>query len=107
MENTKQFNDMPWDSVTCIGCANVIPENEAANDDAGENYCGPCWEVFEPLLAEEYRELVEKGEIEPEYTEGELRENVEAARKHWLGDFVHDRDATEVKQEFGWRPKNK
>jgi len=53
------------DIVECIGCSQKFDSETMESDDGGEKYCPVCWGIFEPILAQEYKELVEKGEIEP------------------------------------------
>lgn len=49
---------------TCIGCDKKFFYEKMSQDNAGENYCPPCWVHFKPLLKAEYDELKANGEID-------------------------------------------
>jgi len=47
------------DIVECIGCSQKFDSETIEEDDGGEKYCPECWEHFEPILAQEAKEIRE------------------------------------------------
>jgi len=47
------------DIVECIGCSQKFDSETMEEDDANEKYCPECWEHFEPILAQEAKEIRE------------------------------------------------
>jgi len=49
---------------TCESCGNQFDITIMETDSDGNWFCPECWEELAPVMAQEYRELVAKGEIE-------------------------------------------
>jgi len=56
----------PPDLQKCESCMNDFEIETMACDSDANWFCPECWEELAPVMAAEYAELVERGEIEPE-----------------------------------------
>ena len=53
------------DYAACVSCDIKIPASEdAPQDDAGNYFCGPCWQELAPVMKAQYEELKKNGELE-------------------------------------------
>jgi len=55
------------DRQECLGCGYNFDIETMVNYDDSNWFCQQCYDELSPLWEAEYKDLVERGEIDPEY----------------------------------------
>jgi len=59
--------DIDNDLQECLGCGDNFDIEIMVTDSDSNWFCQQCYDELSPLWEAEYKELVERGEIDPEY----------------------------------------
>lgn len=63
MENTFVAVDYQF----CTSCLDRFDVETMSADDDQNWFCTDCWAELEPVIRQEYQELIKKGEVDEEY----------------------------------------